>query len=112
MFFTGGVDFNYNVPGQEGINLEFPVVYSPVDGVVSSIASNYGTVKVRAADGYSHEILHLNSISVRLNDNVRSGSPIGRMGGTGPNGPNHYDRHVHYQIKTSSGVVVNPQMFF
>ncbi len=103
----GGVDFNY-VGGQNGTNLEHPTVRSPVSGVVvyGEGQGNYGTVKIRDDQGNMHEILHLDSRSVRATDpptRIEAGDPIGTMGGRGPNGPGQYAQHVHYQMRDPSG---------
>ncbi|CAF2112422.1 unnamed protein product [Rotaria magnacalcarata] len=109
--FHGGTDFNYNVPGQYGINIQHPNVYSPVDGVVTFVGGDYGTVKIGTSTGYSHEILHLHTAKVQVNNNVRSGQLIGTMGGKGPNGFTQYAQHVHYQIKDRSGQTRNPENY-
>lgn len=112
----GGVDFNY-VGGQAGINLRHPTVRSPVSGVVVYGAGqgSYGTVKIRDDQGNVHEILHLDSRSVRVTDpptRVNAGDPIGTMGGRGPRGEGQYAQHVHYQIRDAQGRVVDPERFW
>ena len=112
----GGVDFNY-VGGQNGLNLRHPTVRSPVSGVVvyGDGEGSYGTVKIRDDDGNLHEILHLDSRSVRVTDpptRVEAGDPIGTMGGRGPNGAGQYAQHVHYQIRDESGRTVDPERFW
>lgn len=110
----GGTDFNY-VGGQNGINLEHPEVRSPISGVVTygrDSGGGYGTVKIRDDQGYSHEILHLDSRSVSVGDRIDAGDPIGTMGGRGPNGPNQYAQHVHYQLRDPSGTPISPQRFW
>ena len=109
----GGVDFNYNVR-QTGINLEHPVVHSPVSGVVEygDGQGSYGTVKIRDDQGNLHEILHLDSRSVRVTDpptRVEAGDPIGTMGGRGPDGANDYAQHVHYQMRDPEGRIIDPE---
>lgn len=104
----GGVDINY-IGGQSGVNLTHPVIHSPVDGVVTYAGGKYGTIEIRDAQGNSHEILHTDSQSVRVGQNVKAGDPIGGMGGCGPKGPEHYPQHVHYQIKDSKGRPKVPQ---
>ncbi len=62
----GGVDFNY-VGGQNGINLRHPSVHSPVSGtVVAPVGGQYGTVKIRDAEGNTHELLHLQTQTVKV----------------------------------------------
>lgn len=107
----GGTDFNYE-GGQTGINLSHPPVYSPTVGTVTFAGGDYGTVKIIDGDGYSHEILHLNDIFVKVGSVVTLGDKIGTMGGRGPSGVNQYDQHVHYQLKDASGALVNPEQFW
>jgi peptidoglycan hydrolase-like protein with peptidoglycan-binding domain len=112
----GGVDFNYNVR-QTGINLEHPTVRSPVSGVVEygDGQGSYGTVKIRDDQGNLHEILHLDSRSVRATDpptRVEAGDPIGTMGGRGPGGASDYAQHVHYQMRDSEGRIIDPEAFW
>ncbi|CAF1130787.1 unnamed protein product [Didymodactylos carnosus] len=106
----GGVDLNYNV-GQSGINLKHPTVHSPVNGKVTFVGGQYGTIKIQDAHRVSHEILHTNSQNVRVGSSVRAGEPIGTMGGVGPRGRNQYPQHVHYQIKENNKPV-NPQTWW
>lgn len=112
----GGVDFNY-VGGQNGVNLEHPTVRSPVSGVVEygDGQGSYGTVKIRDDQGNLHEILHLDSRSVRVADpptRVEAGDPIGTMGGRGPGGAGDYAQHVHYQMRDPSGRIIDPEAFW
>lgn len=104
-----GVDFNY-IGGQTGINMQHPAAFSPIDGKVSYSGGSFGTVKILDNKGFSHEILHLLSQDVTEGESVKAGvTQIGRMGGRGPQKENQYAMHIHYQIKDSSGKIVNPQ---
>ncbi|MCS3769724.1 hypothetical protein HNP12_003846 [Aeromonas hydrophila] len=104
-----GVDFNY-IGGQTGINMQHPAAFSPIDGKVSYSGGSFGTVKILDNKGFSHEILHLLSQDVTEGEPVKAGvTQIGRMGGRGPQKENQYAMHIHYQIKDSSGKIVNPQ---
>ncbi|HHQ4709989.1 TPA: murein hydrolase activator EnvC family protein [Aeromonas veronii] len=104
-----GVDFNY-IGGQTGVNMQHPAAFSPVDGTISYSGGLFGTVKILDNKGFSHEILHLQSQNVKEGESVKAGiTPIGRMGGRGPQKENQYAMHIHYQIKDSSGKIVNPQ---
>lgn len=104
-----GVDFNY-IGGQSGINMEHPAAFSPVDGKVIFSGGSFGTVKILDKKGFSHEILHLFSQNVKEGESVNAGvTQIGKMGGRGPQKIDQYAMHIHYQIKDSSGRIVNPQ---
>lgn len=107
----GGSDFNY-VGGQSGINLNHPAVHSPVSGKVLFVGGEYGTVMVRDAEGNEHKILHMDTQTVRLHQEILAGDQIGTMGGRGPKGPNQYPRHVHYQMKDANGHKLNPEEFW
>jgi hypothetical protein len=55
----GGIDFNYEVGGQRGINLKHPDLRSPVDGVVENAGlGTSGRIAIRDRNGNLHEILH------------------------------------------------------
>ncbi|WAF95612.1 peptidoglycan DD-metalloendopeptidase family protein [Aeromonas sp. BC14] len=104
-----GVDFNY-IGGQTGINMQHPAAFSPVDGKVIFSGGSFGTVKILDKKGFSHEILHLFSQNVKEGESVKAGvTQIGKMGGRGPQKIDQYAMHIHYQIKDSSGKIVNPQ---
>lgn len=107
----GGTDFNY-VGGQAGRNLQHPVVNAPISGTVTFAGGSYGTVKVRDAQGNSHEILHLQDVQVKEGQSIAAGQPIGSMGGRGPNGADQYAQHVHYQLRDSSGKLQSPEAFW
>jgi hypothetical protein len=101
------VDFNY-VGGQTGINLQHPTLRSPVAGIVTRAGQDkYGTIAIRDADGYSHEILHTNGRYVSVGDPVAAGQLIGTMGNTGAE-----QQHVHYQLKDIAGKMLNPIAFW
>ncbi|HDZ8914279.1 TPA: M23 family metallopeptidase [Aeromonas hydrophila] len=104
-----GVDFNY-IGGQTGINMQHPAAFSPVDGKVIFSGGSFGTVKILDKKGFSHEVLHLFSQNVKEGESVKAGvTQIGKMGGRGPQKIDQYAMHIHYQIKDSSGEIVNPQ---
>jgi putative chitinase len=106
-----GIDFNYE-GGQKGLNLTHPKIYSPVDGEVTFLPGNFGTIKIKDADGMSHELLHTHSQVVSIGDVIKLGDVLGSMGGKGPLGYHQYPQHVHYQIKDFTGEVVNPHTFW
>nr|WP_241148245.1 peptidoglycan-binding protein [Xanthomonas axonopodis] len=93
-----GTDFNYQGV-QAGRNLQHPIVHSPFAGTVTFAGGNYGTVKIRDAQGNSHEILHLDGVKVKEGQTLSAGDAIGTMGGRGPNGASQYVQHVHYQLR-------------
>ncbi len=61
------------------------------------------TVKVRHANGYDSEYLHLSAIAVRPGARIGQGELVGRVGQSGlATGP-----HLHYGLK-KNGRYVNP----
>ncbi|MFC3654782.1 peptidoglycan-binding protein [Xanthomonas hyacinthi] len=107
----GSTDFNYE-GGQAGRNLQHPTVHAPIAGTVTFSGGQYGTVKIRDAQGNSHEILHLDSRSVQEGQTVRAGDPIGTMGGRDPDGRAQYAQHVHYQMRDPSGRNISPETWW
>lgn len=114
----GGVDINYHLDSgapvaQNGVNKEHPDVGTPVSGEVIKIdRERWGMVEIKDANGYIHELKHLDEISRSLNegDMVSAGQVIGTMGGRGPGGSNEYDQHVHYSVIAPDGKTkVNPE---
>lgn len=107
----GGSDFNY-VGGQAGVNLTHPTLHSPVAGTVEFVGGRYGTVTIVDGEGNRHQLLHTQSQSVVVGQRVEPGTPIGTMGGRGPNGEAQYAQHVHYQMKDAHGNNLNPETFW
>ena len=107
----GGSDFNYQ-GGQSGINLTHPTVHAPVAGEVTFVGGQYGTIKIRDAQGNSHEILHTRTQSVIVGQQLAAGDEIATMGGRGPHGATQYAQHVHYQMKDSQGHAINPEQYW
>ena len=107
----GGSDFNY-VGGQAGVNLTHPTLHSPVTGTVEFVGGRYGTVTIVDGEGNRHQLLHTQSQSVVVGQRVEPGTPIGTMGGRGPNGEAQYAQHVHYQMKDAQGNNINPETFW
>lgn len=105
------VDFNY-FGGQTGINLKHPALRSPVAGIVTKAGQDkFGTIAIRDANGFSHEILHTHSRHVTVGDPVAAGQLIGAMGNIGTVDPNH-QYHAHYQLKDPAGNTINPSAFW
>jgi hypothetical protein len=75
---------------------------------------DYGTISIRDADGYLHQILHTHSRNVAIGDPVVAGQLIGTMGNTGVKrrGVEDGDAHVHYQLMDPNGNRVNPTEFW
>ena len=72
----------------------------------------YGTrVEIKTNDGkYTTMYAHLKAGSLRLKvgDTVEKGQQVGIMGNTG----NSQATHLHFEVKNSSGVKINPALFY
>lgn len=111
----GAVDFNYTGGQTAKANTSLPFVHAPIDGVVTFVGGQMGTVKIRDANGFSHEILHMVKLRVKQGQNVTAGTPLGRMAGKGRRGDFQYDIHVHYQIRKpgfTTGGLIDPVAFW
>jgi len=111
-----GVDFNY-FGGQyaKQLNRSYPALRSPVSGIVTNAGEgDYGTIAIRDANGYSHEILHTHTRHIAVGDPVAAGQLIGTMGNTGVEKRNVEKgaSHVHYQLKDPSGKAIDPSAFW
>lgn len=110
-----GIDFNYKVPGQRGINLAHPALRSPVTGIVTNAGEGTaGRIAIRDSSGLTHEILHSHKQHVRVGDPVVAGQLIGTMGNTGVNRkePEKGPHHVHYQLRTRAEKIIDPGTFW
>ncbi|MHC2252528.1 hypothetical protein ACVILK_002220 [Bradyrhizobium embrapense] len=82
-------------------------------GVVTQAGGGrYGTIAIRDADGFSHEILHSHSQHVSVGDPVAAGQFIGTMGNTGASADPKKANHVHYQLRDPAGRVIDPSAFW
>lgn len=108
-----GIDFNY-VGGQSELNKSHQGLRAPVSGVVTATGGKDGTLAIRDANGFSHEILHTHARHVAVGDPVVEGQLIGRMGNTGVNSkvPGTGPHHVHYQLRDLTGRKIDPAAFW
>lgn len=69
-------------------------------------AGGYGNmVEVTHADGSKTRYGHLQSLNVRVGDQVAAGTPVGKVGSTGKStGP-----HLHFEVIDKNGQKVNPR---
>jgi len=110
-----GVDFNYFAGKDLKFNKSNPAIRSPVSGIVENAGQgDYGTISIRDADGYLHQILHTHRRHVNVGDPVVAGQLIGTMGNTGVDarGVEKGDAHVHYQLFDPNGNRVNPMEYW
>src|SRR5690606_13322183 len=96
-----GVD----VAGYKGQRLD-----SPVDGKVAKAAyhSGWGNyVVVQDKTGMKHLMAHMNSIGVKVGQEIMAGMQIGTIGSTGSS----TNPHLHYEVMNASGKNVNPNPY-
>jgi murein DD-endopeptidase MepM/ murein hydrolase activator NlpD len=85
-------------------------VVAPVDGVVlrvvdgrqSSLRSQVRAglfVDLLDTEGRIHRFLHLGSVSVKKDQRVRQGQPLGTVAEAGTSGVNTARPHLHYEIR-------------
>ena len=113
-----GTDSNY-VGGQVSpINQSHPPIHSPIAGEVVSTDANWGLVKIRDAEGNTHDFRHMHETSVNVGDQISVGEELGTMGGRGrrnssqPYTDRAYDQHLHYEVRDARGVRHNPEEFW
>jgi murein DD-endopeptidase MepM/ murein hydrolase activator NlpD len=87
---------------------------APVTGIVTRAdKGGWGTIAIRDADGFSHEILHSHAQHVTVGDPIVAGQLIGTMGNTGSKVKNPKDaNHVHYQLRDPTGKVIDPSAYW
>lgn len=67
--------------------------------------ASYGNaIKIKHNNGYYTLYAHLESVDVKLNQNVSQGQKIGYMGNTG----NSYGKHLHFEVRNTKDVRINP----
>ncbi|OAB28401.1 M23 family metallopeptidase [Paenibacillus macquariensis] len=97
----------------QGTDYAVPIgtsIYSVADGVViaskfSSTGGNY--VQIKHTNGYLSRYLHMSVRKVKVGDIVRQGQLIGISGNTGRStGP-----HLHLEMKTPNGELVNAENY-
>lgn len=99
-----GVDIGPPEPGQEGVD-----VHAGVNGEVTFVGGDYGTVAVETEDGQRVRYLHLADINVEVGDTVNGETIVGEMGGTGPEGADQYSIHLHLDLQDPDANWEDPQ---
>ena len=67
--------------------------------------ASYGNcVKIKHNNGYYTLYAHLKSVSVKLNQEVKTGEIIGYMGNTG----NSYGAHLHFEVRNAKDKRIDP----
>lgn len=106
-----------NVPGgsknHKGIDLRAHAgepIKAMDAGIVEQAGGKYGAVAIKHDSATASKYLHMSQIGVQPGQQVGAGDVIGRAGGTGPNGPNQYTPHLHFEV-LKNGTNVDPEAF-
>lgn len=99
-----GIDIAYDVGTPLTSWINGTVTYADPNGTTD--AGKYVVIKDK--QGNYHQFMHLNKVQVNANDEVSIGDVIGETGNTG----NSTGPHLHYAIKTSGGLAVNPTEYW
>lgn len=96
-----------------GIDIGMPIgtpIYSPADGVVSSVYTNSiggNQLTITHANGYTTGYAHLSRFAVQNKQTVKRGQLIAYSGNTGQTtGP-----HLHFVVRKNNNLI-NPQNLF
>jgi murein DD-endopeptidase MepM/ murein hydrolase activator NlpD len=104
-----GASTNHN-----GLDLAVPLnsdVFSPMDGVVSSITTDGkggNQLIIEHSNGYKTGYAHLNGFKVRVGDHVNKGQLVAFSGNTG----NTTGPHLHFTLRDASGDLIDPSTYF
>lgn len=98
-----------------GVDLVDPLgttIYASANGIVSHAGwsnEGYGNmIEIAHPDGFHTLYAHLAEVDVAAGQSVTSGQTIGRVGCTG----NCTGSHLHFEIHDSSGIAINPLLYF
>ncbi|MDQ5823205.1 MAG: zinc ribbon domain-containing protein [Chloroflexota bacterium] len=100
-----GIDFTSN--DDRGRPMELPFE-SGVTGEVTYVGGAFNSVQVTLENGNRIQFLHASQVLVQVGQQVEPTTVLGRTGGTGPYGPNHYEIHLHVQAFNPHGDLIDP----
>ncbi|MDQ3930304.1 MAG: M23 family metallopeptidase, partial [Chloroflexota bacterium] len=100
-----GLDFTSN--DDYGRTRELPFE-AGVTGEVTYVGGAFNTVQVTLENGNRIQFLHASQIFAQVGQHVEPTTVLGRTGGTGPYGPNHYEIHLHVQAFNEHGDLIDP----
>jgi Peptidase family M23/Double zinc ribbon len=79
-----------------------------VSGTVSFVGGPFNMVEVTLKNGSRMQFLHASRTYVRVGEKVGSTTRLGVTGGTGPQGPNQYEPHLHIQALDKDDNLIDP----
>jgi hypothetical protein len=100
-----GLDFTSN--DDHGRRMELPFE-AGVMGEVTYVGGSFNSVQVTLENGNRVQFLHASQVLVQVGQQVGPTTVLGRTGGTGPHGPNHYEIHLHVQAFDQHGNLIDP----
>ncbi|MDQ3707689.1 MAG: zinc ribbon domain-containing protein [Chloroflexota bacterium] len=100
-----GIDFTSN--DDRGRPMELPFE-AGVTGQVTYVGGAFNSVQVTLENGNRIQFLHASQVLVQVGQQVEPTTILGRTGGTGPYGPNHYEIHLHVQAFDPHGDLIDP----
>ena len=100
-----GIDFTSN--DDHGRPMELPFE-AGVTGDVTYVGGVFNSVQVTLDNGNRIQFLHASQILAQVGQQVEPTTVLGRTGGTGPYGPNHYEIHLHVQAFDPHGDLIDP----
>ncbi len=100
-----GLDFTSN--DDYGRTRELPFE-AGVTGEITYVGGAFNTVQVTLENGNRIQFLHASHIFAQVGQTVEPTTVLGRTGGTGPYGPNHYEIHLHVQAFNEHGDLIDP----
>lgn len=88
------------------------LVYAPFDGIIinaknSNAGSGGRTVVIKSDEGNNVVMVcHLSRVNVTKNQHVSKGDVLGRVGGSGYGSDSHYSPHLHLQLGSYKGNII------
>jgi zinc D-Ala-D-Ala carboxypeptidase len=77
-------------------------------GKVTSAGGGHNTIVIDHTDGTASRYLHNSKILVKAGDTIKPCQEIAKMGGIGSGGTKVYPVHLHFELYTKSGDLVDP----
>jgi hypothetical protein len=85
-------------------------IVAAADGKATVLGGNYNTLDIVHSPTLKTRYLHASAIKVSNGKNVKKGDTIALSGGKGPQGPNQFNAHLHFEVH--QGVTkIDPEAF-
>lgn len=103
--WCAGLDFTSNNEHGVETRLDFEAA---VEGTVSYTGGPLNMIEIKRENGNRIQFLHASDIYVSLGQEVGPTTKLGKTGGTGPDGPDQYEVHLHVQAIDEDGMMIDP----